>query len=232
MSSTFPSRTIINLPRDFYSDVSSSTVPPFDMVITNPPYSSDHKSRCLGWLSSTGGGLEGVGYACLLPSYCVSKGYYRESCLAAGRAGFKCFVIEPLQRYDYDQVMGKGFEESPFMSSWFCAVREGVWGRVREAYEGWEGGTLREGGGGEGGKRVSSKRRRKIKEKTGAGREGGREGGEGGKGYGVNQRKHNEGNKKRKEEGKGREEGRKDEGKGGGKSKYRDGEGKRVKRRF
>jgi len=159
------------------------------------------------------------------------------------------------RRYDYEHPTGKGYDESPFESSWFCAVRGEMWGKVREGMEGW-GGEIVEGGG-KGGKRMSSKRRKKIKGRKGGeggdGEDGGGGGVEGierkGGGYGNNQRRHNEAKKKRKsggEEGRkgerekvrkrgggneGSAEERSDEGEGG-KSKYRNKIGKRVKRRF
>ena len=45
-------RNVINRNRDFYADIANDALPPhFDVVVTNPPYSGDHKSRLLAFLS-------------------------------------------------------------------------------------------------------------------------------------------------------------------------------------
>jgi hypothetical protein len=41
---------VTNLPRDFYADVASSQVPAHDVLLTNPPYSGDHKSKIFSFL--------------------------------------------------------------------------------------------------------------------------------------------------------------------------------------
>jgi hypothetical protein len=98
MTSSFSDCTVVNLPRDFYADIASSSVPPFSFVVTNPPYSSEHKSRCLNWLTDKLGGLKGEGYACLLPKYCISKAYYASAVGRAEKEGFKTFVLNPVAR--------------------------------------------------------------------------------------------------------------------------------------
>jgi hypothetical protein len=92
---------VVNAPRDFYADIASGAVPACDFIVTNPPYSGDHKIRCFRYLvdrltgsssytagaassssSSSSSALHAPpqppidGYAVLLPSYCAGKSYY------------------------------------------------------------------------------------------------------------------------------------------------------------
>ncbi len=94
---------VVNAPRDFYADIASGAVPACDFIVTNPPYSGDHKIRCFRYLvdrltgsssyaagaasaasssSSSSSALRAPpqppidGYAVLLPSYCAGKSYY------------------------------------------------------------------------------------------------------------------------------------------------------------
>ena len=41
---------LINENRDFYADVAAGTLPSHDVLLTNPPYSADHKQRLLAFL--------------------------------------------------------------------------------------------------------------------------------------------------------------------------------------
>ena len=59
--------------RDFYADVKSGQVPEYDILITNPPYSADHKERILAYVRGTG-----KPWALLLPNYVATKQYYTE----------------------------------------------------------------------------------------------------------------------------------------------------------
>ena len=59
--------------RDFYADVAAGLVPAHDTLVTNPPYSADHKERCIEYavesLRAEGGG-EG-------PSSCSCRAMWR-----------------------------------------------------------------------------------------------------------------------------------------------------------
>ncbi len=41
--------------RDFYADVRKGRVPEYDILVTNPPYSGDHKERILKFCMDSGG---------------------------------------------------------------------------------------------------------------------------------------------------------------------------------
>ncbi|CAE8623268.1 unnamed protein product, partial [Polarella glacialis] len=71
--------------RDFYKDIADGTVPRFDVLLTNPPYSGDHKERLLQFVldrqrlaaDSAGDPAAGVPFMLLLPSWTVGKAFFR-----------------------------------------------------------------------------------------------------------------------------------------------------------
>jgi hypothetical protein len=86
---------VVHERRDFYEDIRTNRVPRHDVLITNPPYSDDHKIRCLEHCCSrlvsspssdaTGSSpttkvARSVPFFVLVPAYVASKAYYR-SCL-------------------------------------------------------------------------------------------------------------------------------------------------------
>jgi hypothetical protein len=86
---------VVHEKRDFYEDIRTNRVPRHDVLITNPPYSDDHKIRCLEYCcsrlvgspssdatrsSATTKVARSVPFYVLVPAYVASKAYYR-SCL-------------------------------------------------------------------------------------------------------------------------------------------------------
>ena len=59
--------------RDFYADVAARTVPEHGVLVTNPPYSGDHKARILEFALTAN---ERRPFALLVPAYCVAKAWY------------------------------------------------------------------------------------------------------------------------------------------------------------
>ena len=49
----FPRAHILHEKRDFYADVAAGSVPQYDVLLTNPPYSHDHKERLFHFLLDT-----------------------------------------------------------------------------------------------------------------------------------------------------------------------------------
>ena len=41
---------VINAKRDFYADIAADRVPEHDVLVTNPPYSGEHKAKLFAWL--------------------------------------------------------------------------------------------------------------------------------------------------------------------------------------
>lgn len=106
---------IINENKDFYASIMNQTVPDYDVLITNPPYSGDHKSRLFDFLGKT----QTKPYFCLLPSYIATKSYWRNHISVEKN---EPLYILPHIKYEYDHPHGTGHETSPFQSCWFIRL--------------------------------------------------------------------------------------------------------------
>ena len=107
-------RHLVHENRDFWADVEGCAVPAHNVLVTNPPYSGDHKARLLRFVLD---GNERRPACLLLPAYVVKKQWYREAVEALPEAHRPFFVL-PRVRYEYDHPTGKGHETSPFDSLW------------------------------------------------------------------------------------------------------------------
>jgi len=114
--------------RDFYRDIRQNSVPPFDILVTNPPYSENHKERCLEFAVSQ---LKkhGRSFFLLMPNYVAMKEYFRKIVLDdqmenTERRKIHTFYITPSSKhpYEYDHPDGTGHQVSPFASVWFCGL--------------------------------------------------------------------------------------------------------------
>jgi hypothetical protein len=107
--------------RDFYRDIQMNTVPQYDILVTNPPYSSNHKERCLDYAIHQ---LKQYGrpYFLLMPNYVATKEYYRKLVLDNDRIQTYYVVPSSTSPYEYDHPEGTGFEAPPFASIWFCGM--------------------------------------------------------------------------------------------------------------
>jgi hypothetical protein len=74
----------INEERDFYKDILNDTCPLHHTFITNPPYSSNHKKRCIqyavqGLRQQSSRGLRPKRpFFLLMPNYVATKSYFKE----------------------------------------------------------------------------------------------------------------------------------------------------------
>lgn len=135
--------SVINQRRDFYKDIAEDMVPHHDVLVTNPPYSGDHKKRLLRFLFSQKTG--GRPFMLLLPSWTAAKQYWRQFLWALGQraigdssvdleVAFRrtrgltaelerdagCFYVVPSERYDFLHPGGGGHDVAPFHGIWFC----------------------------------------------------------------------------------------------------------------
>jgi hypothetical protein len=108
---------VIHEKRDFYADIRNHTVPLYDIFITNPPYSDEHKMQCLEFCRRQQQQQEKQQppYFLLMPAYVATKQYLRES-LA------DMFFLIPPKDYHYHHPEDTGKDASPFTSLWFCGV--------------------------------------------------------------------------------------------------------------
>eukprot|EP00796_Vickermania_ingenoplastis_P002495 gene2495-1555_t len=60
--------------RDFYADIESGSIPAFDMLVTNPPFSDDHIQRLLKFLLD-----QDKPWAFLAPEYIATKEWYKKT---------------------------------------------------------------------------------------------------------------------------------------------------------
>jgi len=113
--------------RDFYSDIQQKCVPKYDILITNPPYSGNHKERCLEFAINQ---LKNHGrpFFLLMPNYIAMKEYFRkivlEDGIGSGSRKIQTFYIAPSANhsYEYEHPEGTGHKVSPFSSVWFCGL--------------------------------------------------------------------------------------------------------------
>ncbi|GFR45479.1 hypothetical protein Agub_g6822 [Astrephomene gubernaculifera] len=99
-------------------------------MVTNPPYSGDHKERALEICLRSQ-----RPWALLLPNYVATKAYFSELLTAtATPASQRPFFLTPRVRYSYDHPEGTGHAESPFFSIWYVGLgplTEAVYGACR-----------------------------------------------------------------------------------------------------
>jgi hypothetical protein len=110
--------TVINQNRDFYGDINKGLIPSHDVLLTNPPYSGDHKQRLLMYLSSTK-----TPFLLLLPAYTASKSYWREFADTSSNVDMKMQYLMPKHSYNYHHPEGTGKDIPPFYSCWFIGAR-------------------------------------------------------------------------------------------------------------
>jgi hypothetical protein len=123
--------SIIHEKRDFYHDIESNQVPSHDVIITNPPYSDQHKKQCLDfcWEQLV---KHNRPFCLLLPAYVAARQYYRQLLQDNDDTGNKVIYLIPKQHYQYDHPEGTGKAESPFDSLWFCGLPSERSNRLQE----------------------------------------------------------------------------------------------------
>ena len=135
---------VINENRDFYADIASGTTPRHDALVTNPPYSADHKQRLLDFLvaprlAGASASVSAAPFMLLMPAWLVATDYWQGFLerLAAARESRRTpdgdeerarkleqragvFYVSPCARYAFTHPEATGHASSPFHSVWFC----------------------------------------------------------------------------------------------------------------
>ncbi len=105
---------------DFYVDIKQNRFPQYDILVTNPPYSGNHKERCLEFAVNQ---LKSNGrpFFLLMPNYVSTKDYFKKITFAKT---IQVIYIAPSSKcpYEYIHPEGTGHAKSPFESVWFCGV--------------------------------------------------------------------------------------------------------------
>ena len=111
-----------NEKKDFYELIRTNTLPEFDVLVTNPPYSGNHMERLLSFCTSE---LCRKPWFLLMPNYVYTKDYYDPIFKAVA----KPFYVTPAngRRYMYTTPKGRRQEKSskytsPFPTFWYCQV--------------------------------------------------------------------------------------------------------------
>jgi len=105
---------VTNKMRDFYADVAAGTVPSYDVLVTNPPYSDDHKEKILRFCLGSD-----KPWCLLLPNYVANKSYYLDAIRPLPQDR-QPFYLVPNAKYEYQHPEGTGHISSPFFSIWVC----------------------------------------------------------------------------------------------------------------
>jgi len=112
---------VIHPCEDFYTVLESGTVPEFDVIVTNPPYSGGHIDRFLKFCVSTA-----KPWFLLLPNFVYMKDYYLSVLIPEGQiVPQRVFYIVPETRYLFWTPKGRHQEKSkdftsPFITFWYC----------------------------------------------------------------------------------------------------------------
>ena len=100
----------------------------YDILVTNPPYSGEHKVNLLKFLAthtakiSTNNNTTTTStlpFALLLPVYTATKSYWKDFAQAQALVGKNAFYILPPDYYEYSHPEGTGKDIPPFYSAWF-----------------------------------------------------------------------------------------------------------------
>lgn len=110
--------SVIHEKCDFYVDMERNRVPQHQLLITNPPYSADHKERVFNFACAHN---ENRPFLLLLPSYVATKEYFKKI-LSDFSSQYDFIYVVPKTAYEYDHPEGTGHTVPPFFSIWYCGV--------------------------------------------------------------------------------------------------------------
>lgn len=123
---------VINENEDFYRNIQLRKVPVYDILITNPPFSGEHKIKLLNFLKNSN-----KPSAILWPAYCSTKSYWKDfllihedvkdiekkrprldNTLDNNQTTKEVVYLLPPNNYSYEHPEGTGKNKPPFYSSW------------------------------------------------------------------------------------------------------------------
>lgn len=85
---------VYNRKEDFYTTMRLRAIPPHDVLLTNPPYSSDHMERLLRFVANNN---DSRPFCLLVPNYVYMKDYFQKIVSSSNNM----FYIVPKKRYLY-----------------------------------------------------------------------------------------------------------------------------------
>lgn len=122
---------VVHEKRDFYKDIAQGKVPKHHTLVTNPPYSDDHKEKCLQFCVDQFR-KNRTSFFLLIPNYVAARNYYRR---ILGENVQDVAYVAPTKEYSYSHPEGTGHEESPFASLWFCCIGRD---RIQKLAQSWK----------------------------------------------------------------------------------------------
>lgn len=110
---------VYNKKEDFYAVQKEGRCPPYDVLVTNPPYSSKHIPKLLQFSASSN-----KPFFLLMPNFVYAKDYYYPSLTTTSQRVIP-FYVSPTKRYSYTTPKGRrqlksAKYTSPFPSFWYC----------------------------------------------------------------------------------------------------------------
>jgi len=134
---------VTNRKRDFYADVAAGHLPKFDVLLTNPPYSGDHKERLFNFVLERQRRASERNvpepFLILLPSWSMGKAFAgkfisRLAGLTSSRQddGLELNTSSGIfyvcrrgpdgrpEKYSFDHIEGAGLARCPFFGVWIC----------------------------------------------------------------------------------------------------------------
>jgi hypothetical protein len=132
---------VVHEKRDFYRDIKENSVPRHETFITNPPYSSDHKERCVSYAvdqlrRQPSKGREESAFFILMPNYVAVRNHFRAAIQASDGTDEPkdILYVVPPNPYEYEHPKGTGKDLPPFASIWFCGIPVRKVDAVKEAF--------------------------------------------------------------------------------------------------
>eukprot|EP00659_Diplonema_papillatum_P002328 gene2328-3608_t len=99
---------------DCYAAWESHSEPTHNVIVTNPPFSGQHKEWCLEYCVS-----RRIPWLVLLPAYCTTKQYF-----AKFLKNQQPIFLVPRSSYTFTHPEGTGYDASPFYSMWMGCFGE------------------------------------------------------------------------------------------------------------
>ena len=110
---------VYNVKEDFYAVLAAGRTPPYDCVVTNPPYSDDHMDRLTAFIGSVSNTTP---WFLLMPNFVYTKPYWASFVRTCSPPPS---YVAPLKRYLYTTPYGRRQQKSskvtsPFPTFWYC----------------------------------------------------------------------------------------------------------------
>ena len=114
--------TVYNVKEDFYEKISTNTIPEYDVLVTNPPYSEDHMEKLINFCFQSN-----KPWFLLLPNYVYTKIYFSAALGNGSYLASQVFYVTPLSRYLYSTPKVSQYcilKSLYLIDCWYCIYRD------------------------------------------------------------------------------------------------------------